>query len=51
MFEPKNVMISASGRSPETRKGGGGRGTGNPIVTDTYMKLQIFNLYENMYRA
>lgn len=26
MFEPKNVMISASGRSPETRKGGGGDG-------------------------
>lgn len=29
----------------------GERGTGNPIVTDTYKKLWILNLYENMSRA
>lgn len=26
----------------------GERGAGNPIVTDTYKKLWILNLYENM---
>lgn len=37
-------MISARGGSPEN---GRWEETGNHIVTDTFKKLRILNLYEN----